>query len=438
VAPRRPAWLRLTLRALLCGSLAPRAQKFRPQIAAARHRARFNARARSLLIPSPAGAVVCLQAPSPNPINTNTVGADQPIICVNTDPRTNPAGNAVNLTTNGAGSYIDLNNSGVLNATNNNFFMSGIFAYTRGRDSPIAIDNAAAITAINNGPGNAFAIRAKAYRGDSPITIENSGELRAYSVEAAAAGIYAFTAAVLGPGTNPISIVNSGNITVSGFSGAGINAFAVGSNSPINIENSGDIVATGDQFAGGILAEINGPGSSITVENPGDIFARANSSFSGRARGIYVDSDFVAGPINVVNNGNITVIGNHEYVTGISIEASDDSPVSLVNSGDIAASGGEDNFAILISVATNSPLSIENSGDIASATSVGRAYGLFVVGESALRVKTAATLPSRPQLRMPRSSIPMPSALAPLRLSQTLLRSASRTAATSTRPPIMP
>jgi hypothetical protein len=79
----------------------------------------------AVLTPTPASAVACIQPPSPNPINTNTVGDNQPIICVNTEPRTNPAGNAINLTTDGTGSYIDLSNSGVLSATNNNnSFMS--------------------------------------------------------------------------------------------------------------------------------------------------------------------------------------------------------------------------------------------------------------------------------------------------------------------------
>jgi autotransporter family porin len=206
----------------------------------------------AVLTPTPASAVACIQPPSPNPINTNTLADNQPIICVNTEPRTNPAGNAINLTTNGAGSFIDLHNSGVLSATNNNFFMSGIFAYTQGLNSPIAIENVAAITATNNGPGNAFAIRALAERGSSPISIVNSGELHAYSLNAEAAGIDAVTAPILGYSNNPITIVNSGTITLTGFAADGIRAFAVGANSLVHIENTGEIVATGDQFAGGI------------------------------------------------------------------------------------------------------------------------------------------------------------------------------------------
>jgi hypothetical protein len=130
--------------------------------------------------------------------------------------------------------------------------------------------------------------------------------------------------------------VNSGDITANAFFAEGIGANTSGLNSDLHIENTGDIAAMADQGAVGISAHAYYQGNAITIENQGDIFARANSSFSGRARGIYADANADASPVNVVNGGNITVIGNDEDVTGISIEASDDSPVSLVNSGDIA------------------------------------------------------------------------------------------------------
>src|SRR5262245_45649793 len=74
----------------------------------------------SLLAASPAVAVPCTQDPpfSPNPISDPNVPTN--ITCVNTDPRTNAAGDAIYLNTTGDGSFIEIENSGVLEATNNN------------------------------------------------------------------------------------------------------------------------------------------------------------------------------------------------------------------------------------------------------------------------------------------------------------------------------
>src|SRR6266508_3339360 len=277
----------------------------------------------TMLAPAPAAAVACIQPASPNPINDTEATF---ITCVNTEPRINAAGNAIQLTTTGTGSYIDLYNSGVLKTTNtNNSFMSAILANTQGPSSPIAIENVAAITATNNGTGNALAVRAFTTGVSSSIDIVNSGEMRAYSQEAGAVGLYGATQ------SGSVSIENSGDITVTGFFGAGIRGIAGGA--PLHIANAGDIVATGNQLAVGIYAETFGLGGAIAIENQGDIFLRANSSFYGRARGIYVDASGDFSPVSVVNSGDITAIGNDAYVTGIRVETRNYSPVSIVNSG---------------------------------------------------------------------------------------------------------
>jgi hypothetical protein len=121
-----------------------------------------------------------------------------------------------------------------------------------------------------------------------------------------------------------------------------------------------------------------------------DILARDTSLFFGRAYGIYA---YANRPISVDNTDDITAIGNDEIVRGISVETRfGDSPVSIVNCGDIAASGGGDNFGIFATARVNSPISIENSGDIASTTSVGRAYGRFAVGRSPISVANSGDI----------------------------------------------
>ena len=89
----------------------------------------------SLFAPTPASAVVaCTQPASPAPISfsSNT----DAIICVNTEPRTNAAGDAIDLSTNGAPHYIDLYSNGLLTAS-----QDGIYTRTTGANSFITIDN---------------------------------------------------------------------------------------------------------------------------------------------------------------------------------------------------------------------------------------------------------------------------------------------------------
>jgi hypothetical protein len=137
-----------------------------------------------VVAPTPAAAVACLQPPSPSPINTNTVGPDQAIICVNTEPRTNPAGNVINLTTNGT--------------------RRGISVETRFGDSPVSIVNCGDIAA--SGGGDNFGIFATA-RVNSPISIENSGDIASTTSVGRAYGMFAV-------GRSPISVANSGDIAV--------------------------------------------------------------------------------------------------------------------------------------------------------------------------------------------------------------------------------
>ena len=97
-------------------------------------------------------------------------------------------------------------------------------------------------------------------RGTSPISIVNSGKLSVSAFDEGS-GIYA-----RGIVNNPISIINSGNITSIGtgpFSDVyGIQARTFGAGSPIIVENSGNMVVSAPSDASGIfaLAENNGGG----------------------------------------------------------------------------------------------------------------------------------------------------------------------------------
>ncbi len=99
----------------------------------------------SLLAPTPAAAVACIQPASPTPINdfSNT----DAIICVNTEPRTAvfPGDlGAIFLQTTGAGHFIDLYNSGTL--TGIGLGARGIGAFTGGPGASVTVVNVGDIT----------------------------------------------------------------------------------------------------------------------------------------------------------------------------------------------------------------------------------------------------------------------------------------------------
>jgi autotransporter family porin len=100
----------------------------------------------SLFVPTPASAVrACLQPASPAPI-ADSSNADA-LVCVNTEPRTNPAGVAIQLSTNNPNLYIDLYNSGALTANFAGGTAVGILINTSGTNSPVFIENIGQITA---------------------------------------------------------------------------------------------------------------------------------------------------------------------------------------------------------------------------------------------------------------------------------------------------
>jgi hypothetical protein len=114
----------------------------------------------TLLTPTPALAIACTQPPSPTPIN-NFSNTD-PIICVNTEPRTavSPGDpGAIFLFTTGEGHYINLYNSGPLTGTG--LGARGIGAFTGGPDASVTVINVGDI--VTDGQ-QAYGIQAGARR----------------------------------------------------------------------------------------------------------------------------------------------------------------------------------------------------------------------------------------------------------------------------------
>ena len=210
------------------------------------------------------------------------------IICVNTEARTNAAGYAIQLSTVEINHFIDLHNSGDLNAVNvGNAF--GIFAQLNGSNSPVSVENIGDITAISA----TFLARGSVLTADDsiPIDIVNSGDIAATGTTYRAYGILAFA---LYDGS-AIEILNSGDITVSaGEAGYGISArtgavLVDAPFSPIAIANSGDIRVTTAgyrAYAYGIRARTYSDDGPIDVLNRGDMLVTTTAGEDADAYGI--------------------------------------------------------------------------------------------------------------------------------------------------------
>jgi hypothetical protein len=334
-----------------------------------------------ILMPAPAGAVVnsCTD-PGPDAVFINSAA---PISCINTETRNEPGvGFAIELRASGAASYIYVHSSGELTASSNMQNTFGIFASTQDANSRIDVVNLGDISVTATGNHHyAFGLVARTSGNGSPITsIVNSGDMSvtsenkygsAYGIyartEGADSGIYSIansgTLVVTGGGTDgaraigifartdssdsPLSIVNSGDITVTATvetgtyaaSAFGIFAGTYGSNSPIGIENSGDFTVTAtatgnDARAYGIAARTDGSGSPIGIENSGDITATAISTAfdsSFRAYGISAKSLGAVSPIGIENSGGLSAGTDGIFATGLY------GNISIVNDGTIYA-----------------------------------------------------------------------------------------------------
>ncbi len=273
------------------------------------------------------------------------INALERIICVNTEPRTNGAGDAIELSTvvGGVNKYIDLDNSGELVASQNGIFaytngdggfinilnsgaieadFDGIRALTYGPSSSIFIDNRAAINAGEHG------IRAETAGSQSTVTIVNSGEIVA---GAGFAGIHTYTVGV----GNSISVTNRATISAGA---QGIDAATRDAGSSIVIDNSGNIVVTGAGDAYGIRAETrsNAGNRSIHIENSARIEATGNAQ---NASGIHAISQGANNNITIVNAGDIVATNPTSYATGISARSDAGGTIGISNSGAITANG---------------------------------------------------------------------------------------------------
>jgi hypothetical protein len=205
-------------------------------------------------------------------------------------------------------------NSGILTGASGASPVDAILAYTGQVNGPITIENVASVAATSTFQ-NAYGIAAFTAIGStgSPVSVENSGDITANSTTGAGDGIVVQT----NGDASPVSIVNSADINATGLTFSnGILGSSAGINSPVSIVNSGDIVSTTTSpvaiFAFGIEAFTSLAGSPITIDNSG-----ALTVSGAGARGIDVRNLNTDNPIVITSTGNMTVTATAGDAFGI-------------------------------------------------------------------------------------------------------------------------
>ncbi len=257
------------------------------------------------------------------------------------------AGNCIDISTINNGSFIDLFNSGDLNAG-----LAGIKTYTKGNSAPIRIENVGDISAGLVGIYAGAAL--------SDITVVNRAAITATGQYAA--GIQAVT----GGANSTVKIVNSGDITTTGDIGVfGIGGHAIlaqtfANNAKIDIRNSATLKTSGSG-AIGIFGYAFGSGNKTYLMNSGDIITTDPSSV-----GMATVSQGLSGTDMMINRGSISSAG-----TGMGAFAFPGygHQVSLINEGNIDANTG-------MTARVGGNVSIVNTGDITAVNAAIQALSL--------------------------------------------------------------
>ncbi|WP_159079818.1 hypothetical protein [Methyloceanibacter sp. wino2] len=255
-----------------------------------------------------------------------TFGDDSAITITNTGDVDLEGGFALYGYSYGDRSTVVITNSGALAGGS-----VGIFAATDGDKSRIDLTNSGAISVVGSDPDPVFGINAFALSTNSPITINNTANIRATSSYGDVYGVYGLSNAE----NSGIAITNTGTLFVksSNDETEGINAATYGANSKITVRNTADITSIAGTFADAIDVLTDNDFSPVVVTNTGTLFVRGNGDEN---RGIEVNANGNESPITITNRGAITVRGGGDDMAGIAAYAENrDSPIWIANSGEI-------------------------------------------------------------------------------------------------------
>ena len=288
-------------------------------------------------------------------IRARTSALDSHVTIVNSGDilATAGKGNAFGIFAQTSTSSIRIENSGSLTPTSSGLAV-GIFTQTKGKNSPISVDNFGDIDVTSSNLIYAMGIFAENY-GDGKVSINNSGKISA-SAGVRAIGIFAETA------QGDAVVVNSGDISVNSNTdiAVGILAQSYGSGGDVSIENSGNIsIGRSGTYSGGIVGITEGDDSSVSISNSGTITATHGPKISA---GIYSGTSGDRSGITIRNVGAISANGTNNSTGLIAIAGGQRSPVTIDNSGSVH--GGRTG----IYTGSAAGVTITNSGNIGASS----------------------------------------------------------------------
>jgi outer membrane autotransporter protein len=243
------------------------------------------------------------------------------------------------------GTGVAVTNSGSI-SINSLYGAYGIHAVAK--DGNVSVENSGSIAIATNGYGSvSWGINAVSDYGS--VSIVNSGDISIVEglvpntllPQDDVRGIYAMTDGKAGNASSlsDLSIVNTGNISLTAFRGYGIVAKSF--QGSVSISNAGHITVNNGFDGGGIVAD----------------------SYAGGS---------VAGNVTVDNSGSIAIT-SPPSATGVATVVSSTGATYITNSGDIVDASELDTigvFARNVNFAYGNNVTIENSGLISSITSV--------------------------------------------------------------------
>ena len=141
----------------------------------------------------------------------------------------------------------------------------------------------------------------------------------------------------------------------------------------ISLNSSGALIATDGASPSGIRTTAYGTNSPIDVLNSGDI--RATGTI-GYAIGVAASTNNSDSPTSIANSGDITARSDATAAGVFGFTRADDSAINIVNSGDLSIDAGQNAIGIQSQAYGASPTTLTNTGKIAVSSGY-NAFGIF-------------------------------------------------------------